>query len=746
MGTTSAEKVVYTTCRSHCNEACVLKLHIRDGVVSHIETDDGPEPQYLACLKGRAYRQRLYSPERLTSPLKRTGERGEGKFAEISWDEAFETVASEIKRINRAYGPAAIILMCSAGDIGWVHNGSLIERVLVGAGGYTGVLGTVSAEGAFFASMATYGTDSIRITGTRDNLLRSSMIILWGWNPAVTRGYGQPALHLLKARQAGTRIVTVDPRYTDSAATLSDQWVPIRPGTDTAMLIAMAYVIISGSLQDQGFIDRFTTGFASFRDYVLGKQDGIPKTPAWAEPITGVPAATIESLAREYATLKPAALMDGFAPGRTAYGEQFHRAVAVLSTITGNVGVAGGNAGCGSTGAYLPRIHLGPVVGSRMTGGENPVDRTRPREDAVFYKRKDRTSVIGGDFYTGGPSNTRLNRVQVADAILNGRNGGYPADYKMLYLVNLNYVNQYGNTNKIVQALKKLEFIVVQEQFMNATARYADIVFPNNTYMERNDITTGGVAPFYGFVNKAVDSVGGSKSHYEIAAGLAAKLGIKGFDGKTEEDWLKEIVAGTKDIPNYEAFRKQGSHKVPLPCPVVVFEDQIRDPLKNPFPNPSGKIQIYSQEIADMQHTLIPPIPKYIEPWEGRQDALTAKYPLQLLTTHFLRRAHTQYDNVPWLRELCAQAVTMNPADARSRGIKDGDRVKVFNDRGAVVLPASVTDRITPGVVDIPEGSWFAPDASGVDQGGCANVLTSDVISPAGAFCSSTALVQVEKT
>jgi len=729
-------KVVVTVCHSHCGGACPLKVHVKDGVITRIETDD----EFRACLRGRAYRQRVYGPDRLKYPMKRVGERGKGEFERISWDEALDTVASEMKRVRESYGPSALLFYYSVGDVTWLHNAGLMEALLTRAGGFSGSWAGASGEGGVFATMATYGMPSPN--HSRDDLLNSRLIILWGWNPAVTIGFNNASLYLARAREAGARIVCVDPRHTDSAAVFAHQWIPIRPGTDAAMLVAMAHVIITENLLDRKFLDTYTVGFDRFKDYVLGAEDGIPKTPAWAEDITGVPAATIAGLAREYATNRPAALMDSFGPGRSAYGEQYHRTASALAAMTANIGVHGGSApGGGALGDGFPPLSLGPYAYARMEAGDNPVDLAAPqRKDAAFYRK-----MRGATFYQGGPSSARVHRFHIADAILKGRRGGYPADYKMLYLVNFNYVNQYANSNKIARALKALEFVVVQEQFMTPTAKFADILLPTNTYMERNDLTSGGNGPFYGYMNKAVTSIGESKSHYEIATELAARLGVSDYSDKTEEEWLREIADGCKDIPDYDAFKEAGVHKVKLAEPFVSFEKQIADPANNPFPTPSGKIEIYSQELADLGKPNLPPIPKYIEAWESRNDPLAEKYPLQVVTTHARRRAHTQFENIPWLRELILQAVSINSADAGARGIKDGDMVRVFNDRGEMIIPARVTVRIMPGVVDIPQGAWYDPDENGADRGGCANVLTKDVISPAGAFASNTALVEVKK-
>jgi anaerobic dimethyl sulfoxide reductase subunit A len=332
----------------------------------------------------------------------------------------------------------------------------------------------------------------------------------------------------------------------------------------------------------------------------------------------------------------------------------------------------------------------------------------------------------------------------MADAIIEGKGGGFPADIKMLMVMHTNPINQYPNTNKMVRAFKKLEFITVAEQVMTATANYADILLPVSTFMERSDIRVGGATPIYGYVNKVIEPLYESKSPLEICVGLAERLGVSLYSGKTDDDWLREIVKGSY-IPDYDTFKKKAIYRVNLPGPRVSFKQQIEDPQNNPFPTPSGKIEIYSQRLADMNNPNIPPIPKYIEAWEGRNDPITAKYPLQLLTTHFQRRAHSQFDRVPWLRELIPQAITISTSDARDRGISDGDKVRVFNNRGKVIIPARVTERIMPGVVDLPQGAWYEPDELGIDRGGCANVLTRDMRSPGGAACYHTGLVQVQK-
>ena len=450
-----------------------------------------------------------------------------------------------------------------------------------------------------------------------------------------------------------------------------------------------------------------------------------------------MPASAIEQLAREYATMKPAALMAGISPGRTAYGEQYHRAAMTLAAMTGNIGIHGGNA--------AGRSHTTMMSLPFMIGMPGIVpDMPNPLLLETPFRKYALRAYFDDPLYGWSTARGHVNRVKMADAILKGKAGGYPSDYKLLFLVNHNIVNQSLNSNKTAEALRHLEFIADIEQFMTSTARFADILLPANTFLERNDIAIGEGIPVYGYQNKVIDSLYESKSHVEIAIELAKHLGISDFCSKSEDDLLRQCVAGAP-IPSYEELQKKGIHRVSLSEPHVAFKRQIDDPANNPFPTPSGKIEIFSQEIAEWNNPEIPPVPKYIETWESWDDPLANKYPLQMITTHFKRRAHSQFENVPWLTELEPQAVLINSADAEARGIKDKDRVLVFNDRGKLKITAKVTERIMPGVVDIPEGAWYSPDGNGVDTEGCCNILTKDENSPGGAFVTNTCLVEVQR-
>lgn len=737
--------IVNTGCCHDCGGRCVLRAHVRDGRIIRIETDNGEDPQIRACLRGRAYRQRVYSPDRLQYPLIRSGERGSGKFERATWDEALDKVAAEMLRIRATYGNASILNVFGSGNQGLRHGTIAVGAMLGAFGGFTRTWGSPSNEGPLFASMATYGT--INTGHSRSDMLNSRFIIIWGWDPANTVWDPGTGLMLARAREKGIPIVAIDPRFTDSAAVLADRWIPIRPGTDTAMLCAMAYVIITEGLHDAAFIEKHTVGFERYRDYLLGVEDTVPKTPEWAEAITTVPAKTIAELARQYATSKPAILFPGWGPARAAYGEQFSRAANVLAVITGNVGVSGGYSG-GFQRAYSSRAGSASwsVANKRQSGVIDPGSvRSGGPLEAGAPPRKDALHKLRGGT---NPNSNRVHFDKIFDAILRGKAGGYPADIKMIYVGAGNTVNQHANTRRGVEAFlsKSLELVVVQDQFMTPTAQLADVILPVCTKMERDDIAPPWLgSPYYIYLNKAIEPLYDTKTDPEICHELALKLGIPGGLGLgSDVEALRAMAAGRSDIKDFEAMRRDGVVKIHDLPPTISFREQIENPEENEFPTLSGKIEIYCEHIAEMNNPEIPPIPKYMRAPEGYDDPLTKDYPLQLLTAHPKVRTHSSLEKVPWLQEAEPHAVWINTSDAAARGIANGDLTDVFNGRGRIRIPARVTERIIPGTVCVCQGAWYQPDENGVDLGGCANVLTNDERSPGGASVLNTALVQVE--
>jgi anaerobic dimethyl sulfoxide reductase subunit A len=727
--------IIQSGCSQDCGGQCSLSYHVREGRIIEVESHDVGHAEHKPCVRGLMIQYRVYAPDRLKFPLRRVGQRGDSKFVRVSWEEALDEVAKQLIRIRDTYGPAAILNLSWSGSTGRLHYASLSKRFLNMVGGQTNFWGGASFQGALFSNLATYG--KLDTGHYRQDLLNSRMIILWGCDPARTIFGSETRYYLEQAKQQGIKIVGIDPRYSASIGAFASQWIPIKPGTDAAMLIAMAYVILLNGCQDQRFLDSYTIGFEKFKAYVLGSEDGIPKSPEWAEKITGVPANVITELALNYATRKPAAILAGFAPGRSAVGEQYHRAASVLAAITGNIGISGGSP-AGLDLGHTPRAV--EAVAKDYTALFSDIDETpNPVEEG---KPLHEYSVNGIRKHTIDKVHPSL----IWDNIIKGKTGGYHSDIKMLYVTNGNCLNQLPDVNRGVLALSKLEFMVVHEQFMTPTAKYADIVLPVCTWCERNDVKLPWqFGHYFVYLNKAIEPMYHTKTDLQIFTELANKMGINNFAEKTEDEWLRAIVA-SKGIPDYDAFKESGFYQPNIPRDYVAFEAQMKDLEHNPFPTPSGKIEVFSQRIADFnQPEKLPAIPKYIESWEGVADTNREKYPLQLLTIHPPNRVHSQLYTVPWIKDIEPHVAWINPADARARNIKNKDQVKVFNDRGAICIRVKVTNRIMPGVISIYEGAWFAPDHSGLDKGGCVNVLTRGEHSPGGAFCSNTALVQVQK-
>ena len=734
-------RVVPVLCNNNCGGRCVLKAHVKDGVVVRISTDDSPDsperPQLRACSKGRSMRSRIYDPNRLLYPLKRIGERGEGKFARISWDEAIDIIASNLKRVLGTYGNDAVYIMYGTGDCGAIRGRESAQRLMNLLGGYLGYYNTYSAACLDYTAPFLTG---VRDTNSYSTLRYSRLILLNGFNPAETVFETNSNYHLARAKEAGARVVVIDPRLSETAATFADEWIPIRPTTDAALFVAMANVILTENLQDQSFLDKYCLGFDrshmpagvagsfSFSDYLVGSHDGIPKSPEWASRITGIPAQRITRLARDYASTQPAQLIQGLGPQRHAYGEQSVRVGIALACMTGSLGKLGGGwgGGEGETRLALPFAYL-PT-------GRNPVKARIPVfawTDAVARG----TEMCASDGLVGGPLRSNIKFIfNLASNVL---------------------VNQHADINRTIELLKNkklVEFIVASDQVITPSARFADIVLPSDHSVERNDIGF----PWSGqnyilFGNKAVEPPGECRHEYWWLSRVAEKLGVGDAftEGKSQDDWLRQLVnearARAPQIPSYEELSRVGFYRQG-PEDYVAFEREINDPSASPFATPSGKIEIFSKALHDMNHPGIGGVPQYVPAWEGPEDPGSARYPLQCIGPHVKRRTHSTFDENAWMEEAEPHRMWISLQDAADRGIRTGDLVRVFNQRGALNIEAFVTRRIVPGVVSIPQGAWYEPDKDGVCQRGSINVLTSQRATPlAHGNAQHTIRVEVEK-
>lgn len=745
---------VSASCYHNCGGRCILRAEVKDGTIIRLLPDQDTvdtlnRPRVIPCLRGRAQKRRVYAAERLKYPMKRVGKRGEGKFARITWDEALDTIAAQMKRVKEKYGNEAFYYQYASGQIAGgidnTYNGSgPLSRMMNLFGGFTKFYGTYSS--ACYSAALPYITAGSG--NSNDDMVNSKLIVLFADNPIVTRAGGMGGgWHILKAKEAGAKVITIDPRYTDTAVALGADWIPIYPGTDVALIAALAYVMVRENLYDRNFMTTYAVGFdedtlpvgappkSSFMAYIMGDADGQPKTPEWASSITGIPSDRIVKLAREIATTKPCAMLQGLGWQRRAYGEQPVRALPILAAMTGNFGISGGGPGIRASSGT-------PLAIGTFPAGTNPVKATI----SVFMWPD---FIERGSEMTSGPRD----RIKGVDKL----------STNMKFMWNWagnTIINQHADINgttKLLQDDTKLEFIVVSDVMMTPSAKFADILLPDTTGFEVENIHTGsgeGRENFAVFAQKLIDPMFEAKDVLWVAEQLANRLGLGDAfrDGhKTREDWLRDIVTATQktipDFPAYDEFKKAGIYKKTSTGNVVGFAAFRKDPKANPLQTETGKIEIYSPFLAKQNDPReIPAIPKYIPEWEGVSDPSRSRFPLLMTGTHAVQRSHSTFDNVDILREAHVQALEINVQDAEARGIKNGDKVKVFNDRGTVIVPARVTPRIRPGVVNLPQGAWYTPDENGVDMRGCTNTLTKYQPTPfAKGNPQHTNLVQVVK-
>ena len=759
------DRQVMNACLVNCASRCPLKCHVVDGVIRWISQEDNDGTgddvfgthQVRGCLRGRSARQRVYSPDRLKYPMKRIGKRGEGKFERISWDEAIRIVGDRLTQTIETYGNDAIFYQYGTGAQGYNFNGrSACRRLLRSIGGYLDYYNTYSTGQIERALPYTYGDGFMDERSFSSEIGNARLCVFFGYNPAELRMSGGGETYNISEYLSRNKVRTifVDPRYSDSMLGKEDEWVPIRPGTDAAFVNAIAHVLITEDLVDQDFLDTYCVGYdektlpasaprnGSYKAYILGEgPDKIAKTPDWAAPITGIPADRIVKLAREIGMAKPVFVAQGWSLQRQANGEQASRAVSMLPILTGNIGLPGTNLG-NDPGTYQYPVPNLPLP-------ENKVKARIP----VF---------LWTDGITRGREMTAL-----ADGIMGADKLEQPIKFIWNYASNI-LINQHsdiGKTHEILQDESLCEFILVIDVHMTPSARYADILLPDVTNFETSDIITNGygvgelAGPIY--LSPAIAPMYECKSAWDICTLLARHLGVEAqfTEGKTLEDWLQEahdeMRRNDPELPDLETARRMGMVKRRAPDEQRIGLSGFRaDPDAHPLQTPSGKIEIYSERLADIAATwtlpdgdVITPLPQYVATWEGYEDTETRKtYPLQLFGRHPKGRAHSTYHNVDLLRQAVMDAVWINPADAEARGIGDGDMVRVLSKRGHTRIRAKVTPRIMPGVAAMEEGIWYTPDEKGNDQAGSINMLTSQRPSPlAKGNPQHTNLVQIEK-
>ena len=735
------EKITWGHCAINCPGRCSLKFHVKDDEVAWVETytskdADFDEVQPRACLRGRTYRRWLADPNRVNYPMKRVGKRGEGKFEQISWDEAIDTIASELRRIIDAYGNEAVYIPYATGVSS--STARSLPRFMTCLGGYLGSYGDYSAAQLEMITPFTLGSKGFN--GSTLNAAEDAQLILaFGTSPTETRQGGAVShydwVHLRE--RAKGKIVYIDPRLNDSAMGRSAEWLPINPGTDAALCSAIAHELIVNEQIDKEFLDTYCVGFddttmpesakgqnKSYKDYIMGTgYDMEEKTPEWAAPITGISADRIRALAEEVGTAKPLYVVQGWGPQRRSNGELNSWSIMMLPLLTGQFGLPGTNTG-EREGSYSISVQTIPA-------GTNPVKAKIP----VF---------LFTDAIDHGTEMTALNAgVQGADKL--------NVNIKCM----LNYAgncltNQHGDINHAHDILadeSKCEFIVVWETVFTDSAKYADILLPDLFRFEQvSQIGTGGDHAYMISGQPCTTPKFERKTLYDSLTLLAAKMGVEEefTEGKTQEDWIKELYEKTRakdsELPTYEEAMEMGvyTRKNPKGC-TIAMEAFRKDPVANALDTPSGKVEIYSEQLAEIAATweldgddaLISPIPVYTHGFD-ELDIPTEEFPLRCSGFHYRGRTHSSWGGVELLKEANPQEAWINPVDAEERDIVQGDTIRVKNAFGEIELLAKVTPRVVPGTVCISQGAWHNADMSGdrVDKGGCINTLTTHRPSP----------------
>ncbi|MDR0309050.1 MAG: molybdopterin-dependent oxidoreductase [Coriobacteriales bacterium] len=736
------EKIVWNACNVNCGGNCAFQWRVVDGAIAYMESDNTGDNslQARACLRGRSMHRWLNHPDRLKYPMKRVGQRGEGKFEQISWDEAIQTIADKLKYTIDSYGNDAIHIVYATGMYSATGNSS--ARLMNCLGGYLGRHFDYSTNMLSAAMPYFYGDDfspydNVHASSFSEAAANSDLIVMFGNSPAETRMGGANATwDFAQVREAvqgrGGKIINIDLRLNESASGSTDEWLPIRPGTDAALVHALAYEWVTNDQVDLDFLHKYCVGFdeqtlpdsakganKSYHDYVMGTgYDKVAKTPEWASSITQVPAERIKQLAADIAAAKAPFICQGWGPQRHTNGEDTSRAISLLPCLIGKIGLPGTNTGQREA---EPPIYM---VGS-LPDGDNAVEHSIPVYqwlNAIDHG-KEMTALNAG--------------VKGADKLNN--------DIKLIWNYAGNCLtNQHGDinyTHDILSDESKCEFILVWDTVMTSSAKYADILLPDAMRSEQMNLVNQGYSEYYTGVllgTAAQDPPFECRCSYDVMTEIADKLGVKEAftEGRTHDDWVRYLYeqgrADYPELPEFDKMIKQGIFKKTVD-PAIGLKDFRDDPAANPLSTPSGKIEIYSEALAKIageweltDGEAINPLPVFTPGFYG-YGSVTPEFPLYGCGFHHKSRAHSSFGFIEELQEAARNEIWINPLDAESRLFNSGDTCSVKSPRGEIHVEARVTARVIPGTVAIPQGAWHDADMAGdrIDKGGCVNTLTA---------------------
>lgn len=701
--------------------------------VQPFERDPSPSPLIHAIPEWVHHQSRVARPSVRKGWLGKDGgaQRGMDAYIEMPWDEVLDIVAAEVGRVASLHGNSSIF----AGSYGWAsagrfhHPKTQLQRYLALLGGFTGQTYSYSVAAAYAILPHIVGSsDSIAKSTTSWNAIGdyTKLLVAFGGLPLKNHQVvsGGPGIHsaeqsMRAAKAKGVRFVNISPLKTDMPDFADSEWLPIRPGTDTAMMLAMAHRLMTTGSFDRDFIERCTVGWAEFEAYVMGRSDGLAKDTEWAASITGLPAGRIASLADEMAQV-PTLLSTNWSLQRADHGEQPFWGTIALAAMLGGIGRPGEGfafgygsiAGMGEARTPIPAITMKPA--------SNPA-----RSSIPVARIADMLLDPGGGYHFNGQAKT------------------YP-DVRLVYWCGGNPFHHHQDINRLIQAWRKPETVVVHEPWWSTVAKFADIVLPATTTLERNDIGSSSKDRCILAMKKAIPPLGEARNDYDIFVELARRAGHEDAftEGLDEEGWLKRIysdgaraaAARGVQLPTFEQFWGAGHVEVAPPADEKpMFADFRSDPGSHPLRTPSGRIEIFSKTVASFSYADCPGHPVWLAPKEWLGDERAKQFPLHLITNQPKFRLHSQLDQtaISLASKIRGrEPACIHPADAAARGIGEGHIIEIFNDRGRILAGAVLCQDVLPGVIQMATGAWYDPDrpgeANALDKHGNPNVLTAD--------------------
>ncbi|MGE5285940.1 MAG: molybdopterin guanine dinucleotide-containing S/N-oxide reductase [Micromonosporaceae bacterium] len=655
--------------------------------------------------------------------------RGDEPFVPVPWDMALDLLAGELRRVYRDHGAEAVY----GGSYGWAsagrfhHAQSQVHRFLNCLGGYVRHVNSYSlGTSTVLLPHVIADVNVLLDQATAKSVVaeRSGLVVAFGGlspkNAAVSPG--GVSRHNARgwvsaARARGCRFVSVSPLRDDTPAEAQAQWIAPRPGTDAALMLALAQVLDADGLADTSFLDRYTVGYPRFARYLRGEADGVVKNPPWAEEITGVPAARIRELAHEMAAVRTLVTVS-WSLQRARHGEQPLWLGVVLAAMLGQIGLPGGGFGHGYGSASLVGEPAPQVSVPRLPQGRNGASAFIPV-------------------------------ARIADMLLNpgaaydynGQRLTYP-HIRLVYWCGGNPFHHHQDLARLREAFACPDTVVVHDPFWTATARHADFVLPTTMSLERDDYGSGQNDRMFFPMPSLTRPHGEARDDYSIFAGLAERLDAgKDFtEGRTAMDWLRHLyeewrgnlVEHGRAVPGFDEFWAGDGLELPVASePQVAFADFRADPEGHPLTTPTGKIEIFSATIDSFGYPDCPGHPVWLEPDEWLGSPAARRFGLQLVANQPRSRLHSQLDvgaHSQSVKIAGREPVRLNPDDAAARGLHDGDLVRIFNDRGACLAGLAVDEAVRPGVAQLSTGAWYDPDPAvpGFCRHGNPNVLTAD--------------------